>query len=34
MLKELERAKIDLVMSCLDFNLFDAFRMLDHEQKG
>ena len=34
MLKELERAKIDLVLSCLDFNLFDAYRLLDLQQRG
>jgi hypothetical protein len=34
MVKELERTKIDLVLSCLDFNLFDAFRILDLKQSG
>lgn len=32
--RELEKAKIDLIETCYDFNLFDAFRMLDRGGKG
>jgi Ca2+-binding EF-hand superfamily protein len=34
MLKELQRAKADIVLSCLDFNLFDAFRLVDIRGQG
>jgi hypothetical protein len=34
MLKELQRAKADIVLSCLDFNLFDAFRLIDIRGQG
>ncbi len=27
--RDLEKAKIDLLDSCLDFNLYDAFRVID-----
>jgi hypothetical protein len=30
----LEKAKIDLVESCHDFNLFDAFKIIDKDSKG
>ena len=32
--RELEKAKIDLVESCPDFNLFDAFSIIDTDRKG
>ena len=32
--RELERAKIDLIQSCSDFNLYDAFKILDKDTKG
>ena len=30
----MEKSKIDLVETCYDFNLFDAFRVLDRDAKG
>ena len=32
--RELERGKIDLIEQCDDFNLYDAFRMIDSQVKG
>ena len=32
--RDLEKAKIDVVETCGDFNLFDAFRILDRDTKG
>jgi Ca2+-binding EF-hand superfamily protein len=32
--RELERAKVDLTESCSDFNLYDAFKILDRGTKG
>jgi hypothetical protein len=32
--RDLEKSKIDLVDTCYDFNLFDAFRLLDKDAKG
>jgi Ca2+-binding EF-hand superfamily protein len=32
--RELEKAKIDLVDTCRDFNLFDTFRILDRDGRG
>ena len=32
--REIEKAKIDLIESCFDFNLFDAFRLVDRDGKG
>ena len=32
--RELEKAKVDLLETCIDFNLYDAFRLLDREGRG
>jgi len=32
--RDLEKCKIDLFESCFDFNLFDAFHLLDSGSKG
>ena len=32
--RDLEKSKIDLIETCPDFNLFDAFRMIDRDAKG
>jgi Ca2+-binding EF-hand superfamily protein len=32
--RELEKAKIDLIDTCADFNLYDAFRLIDKDAKG
>jgi hypothetical protein len=32
--RDLEKAKIDLFESCSDFNLFDAFKIIDSQGKG
>ena len=32
--RELEKAKIDLIDSNPDFNLFDAFKVVDKDGKG
>lgn len=32
--RELEKAKIDLMDTCQDFNLHDAFRLIDREGRG
>ena len=32
--RELEKAKIDLIDTCYDFNLFDAFKILDRDGRG
>ena len=32
--RELERAKVDLITTCPDFNLYDAFKLLDRGTKG
>lgn len=32
--RDLEKAKIDMIDTCPDFNLFDAFRLIDKSAKG
>ena len=32
--REIERQKRNIVASCLDFNLYNAFRILDLQEKG
>lgn len=32
--RDLEKAKIDLLDSCPDFNLYDAFRVIDRDGKS
>lgn len=32
--REIELAKLDLLNSCPDFNLYDAFKIVDDDGKG
>ena len=32
--RELEKSKFDLIDSCPDFNLYDAFRLIDRDSIG
>ncbi len=32
--RELEKSKIDIIETCFDFNLYDAFRLIDQLGKG